>query len=95
MTDVDVGKLAELSRIAVSEAELMQLEKEIPEILRFVEQISEAGGEVSKSTGDHYNVFREDTHAHESGLYSQTLIDAMPHKTEEGYLKVRKIISQE
>ncbi len=95
MTDVDVAKLAELSRIAVSEEELAQLEKEIPEILHFVEQIAEAGGEPAKEVGGHYNIFREDGESHESGEYSDTLVDAMPQKTEDGYLKVRKIISHD
>lgn len=94
MIDVDVAKLAELSRIAINEEEMKELEKEIPEILSFVEQITEAGGEVKKETGDHYNVLREDTDPHETGLHTKEMLAAMP-KEKDGYLKVRKIISQD
>lgn len=94
MTDVDIAKLARLSRIAVSDEEMEELEKEVPEILAFVEQIAEAGGEVTKETGEHYNVMREDGEPHESGVHTDAMLDAMPD-TKNGYLKVRKIISQD
>ncbi len=95
MTDIDIRKLAKLSRIEVSDSEVEQLEKQIPEILSFVEQIQDAGGEVKKETGDHYNVFREDENPHESGVYSEDLIEAMPKHSEDGYLQVKKIIAQD
>jgi len=94
MTDVDVAKLALLSRIAVSDEELAELGREIPEILAFVEQISEAGGELTKDVGDHYNVMREDGEPHETGEYTEAMLAAMPN-TKDGYLQVRKIISQD
>ncbi|MAZ67601.1 hypothetical protein CL652_02425 [bacterium] len=94
MTDVDVTKLAKLSRIAVSDEEMKDLEKEVPEILAFVEQIAEAGGEVAKETGEHYNILREDTEPHESSAYTNEMLEAMPD-AKNGYLKVRKIISQD
>lgn len=94
MTDVDVAKLAQLSRIAVSDEEMSELEQEIPKILAFVDQIAQAGGETTKETGEHYNVMREDAEPHAPGAFSQELLDAMPD-TKDGYLKVRKIISQD
>lgn len=94
MTDVDVAKLAELSRIAMSDEEMKELEKEIPEILSFVEQIAEAGGEVKKETGEHYNIMREDGEPHETGLHTEEMLKAMPNE-KNGYLKVRKIIAQD
>jgi len=95
MIDVDIEKLASLSRIAISDDEKEQLKKEIPEILQFVEQVSEAGGEINKEVGEHYNVFREDAYPHESGVYTDALVEAMPQKTDSNYLKVRKIIQQD
>lgn len=92
---IDIEKLAGLSRIAITEPEKVQLEKELPEILAFVEQVNEAGGEVQKETGKHYNIFREDTDPHESGVYTDILVEAMPKKTDDKYLKVRKIIQQD
>lgn len=94
MADINVGKLAQLSRIAVSDKELKELEQEIPAILSFVEQIAEAGGEIEKETGAHYNVFRTDENPHETGEYSEELQREMP-STQDGFLKVRKIISQD
>lgn len=94
MTEVDVKKLATLSRIAVSDEELAQLEREIPEILTFVEQIQEAAVSLQKEVGPHYNVMREDDHVHESGEYSEELVASMP-ESKNGYLKVRKIINQD
>lgn len=92
--DVDVKHLAQLARIAVSDEELAQLEKEVPAILGFVEQIGEAGGEVQKEAGAHYNVLREDGDPHEPGAFTKELLDAMPD-TKDGYLKTRKIIQQD
>lgn len=94
MSDIDVAKLAELSRIAVSEEELHELEQEIPAILAFVEQIAAAGGDITKEVGGHYNVFREDADPHEKGIYAKELQREMPEK-QNGFLKVRKIISQD
>ena len=94
MTDVDVQKLAELSRIAISDDEVARLEKEIPDILHFVEQIQEAGAEPRKEVGALYNVLREDEHPHEPGMYTEDILKTMP-QSKDGYLKVRKIISQD
>ena len=61
MTDsVDIAALAKLARLEVSDAELKKLEKEIPDILHFVEQIQAAsvatGGE--PQTPPLHNVMR-------------------------------------
>lgn len=94
MTDIDVAKLARLSRIAVSDEELEELAREVPAILAFVEQIAQAGGTVSKDVGAHYNVLRDDAESHERGLYTKEMLRAMPN-TKDGYLRVRKVISQD
>lgn len=92
MTKVDVQKLAQLARIDVSAEELEELEKELPDILEFVEQIQKAGGKAEKETCSHYNVMREDGEPHDGSLYSDDLIAAMP-QSKNGYLKVKKIIN--
>lgn len=94
MTKVDVAKLANLARIAIPDEDIKKLEQEIPEILTFVEHINEAGGEVTKEAGEHYNVMREDTNAHESGKYTEDMVTSMPD-SKNGYLRVRKIITQD
>ncbi len=92
--NVDIKKLSALARVAVSESERAELEKEIPEILSFVDQIQSAGGEVKKETGRHYNIMREDGEPHESGAHTDEILAEMPD-TKDGYLKVRKIIQQD
>lgn len=95
MTDIDIRKLSALSRVAVTDEEVAALEREIPDILAFVDQIADAGGEAGHYIGDNYNVLREDAHPHETGVYTQELVDAMPSKTDDNYLRVRKIIAQD
>ncbi len=94
MTDVDIAKLAQLARIAIDTEEQKELERDIPAILAFVEQIQAAGGEVTKETGDHYNIFREDGEPHAPGAYTDEMLASMPNE-KDGYLRVRKIISQD
>ncbi|PCI30687.1 Asp-tRNA(Asn)/Glu-tRNA(Gln) amidotransferase GatCAB subunit C [Candidatus Kaiserbacteria bacterium] len=95
MTDVDIKKLAELSRLSIGDEELKQLEQEIPEILEFVDQIKDAKlAGTEKEVGEHYNIMREDGEPHETGKYTKDMIDAMPD-SKNGYLKVRKIIQQD
>ena len=92
--EVDIKKLADLARIDVSSDELKDLQKELPEILHFVEQVGEAGGSVEKKTGTHYNIMRDDADPHASDKYSDDLISAMP-ESENRYLKVKKVISND
>ena len=94
MTEVDIAKLAHLARIAVTDKEIEELEREIPEIIAFVDQITEAGGEITKETGDHYNILREDEDPHATGIHTKEMVDAMPD-SKDGYLRVRKIIAQD
>jgi aspartyl-tRNA(Asn)/glutamyl-tRNA(Gln) amidotransferase subunit C len=98
MTDVDVKKLAELARVEVSGEEMEALKKEIPAILSFVEQVQEAHGASTKALSKHRNIMREDAPtvggAHESGVFTKDMIEAMP-SSKDGYLKVRKIIQQD
>lgn len=91
MKKVDVQKLADLARIEVSSDELEELELELPVILDFVELVQESGATLEKKLGTHYNIYREDSEPHETGKYSERLIEAMP-QNKNGYLKVRKII---
>mgnify|MGYP002713273191 CR=1 FL=1 len=94
MTYVDIRKLAQLSRIAIGDDDIQSLEKDIPSILNFVEQISQANAELVKEPGVYYNVLREDSKPHESQKYTEELLKSMP-STKDGYLKVRKIIQQD
>ena len=95
-TKVDVRALAALARMEVGEAELEQLEKEIPSILEFVETIQAASvedfGEPKKASALR-NVMREDTEPHESGIYTEKLLAQAP-ATKDGRIVVKQVISR-
>lgn len=75
---VDVAALAKLARLEVSDEELAKLEKEIPSILAFVETIQRASvGAEHKGEGLR-NVMRADENPHESGIYTEKLLNAAP-----------------
>ena len=95
MIDVkEIEKLAELSRIEVSEEEKKELAKDFESILEYVSQINETvSAEEKKTVGELYNVMREDDKPHEGGIYTKELVKAFP-KSERNYLKVKKIIDQ-
>jgi len=90
---VDVRALAQLSRVELSDAEIAKLESEIPNILGFVETIQKA--DISKVVLDTSvrNVMRADDNAHESGIYTERLLEAAP--TREGNrIAVKQVISR-
>ncbi|MEK9201444.1 MAG: Asp-tRNA(Asn)/Glu-tRNA(Gln) amidotransferase subunit GatC [Patescibacteria group bacterium] len=95
ITKEEVKKLAQLSRMKVSDEELEQFAKEIDLILGYVEQIKQ----VSSSLDDKdvpsknmlKNVMREDTHPHESDAYTKEIVSEFPKKSG-NYLKVKNIL---
>jgi len=90
---VDVAALARLARLEVSDAELAKLEKEIPDILAFVETIRKADiSGVSVGKGLH-NVLRADGNPRESGEYTKRILDAAPAR-EGNRIAVKQVISR-
>lgn len=91
----EVEKLAELSRIEISEEEKETLAKEMESVLSYISEIQKVSSDISASDNmPLVNVTRDDKDPHESGLYTEALLKAMP-KNESGYLKVKKILDQE
>lgn len=90
---VDVRTLAQLARLEVSDEEVAKLEKEIPGILTFVEQIQKASAEAPAEDHSHRNVLREDTDPHESGLYTKRILDAAPAQ-EKDQVVVKQVLRQ-
>ncbi|MDO8510295.1 MAG: Asp-tRNA(Asn)/Glu-tRNA(Gln) amidotransferase subunit GatC [bacterium] len=89
----EIEALAELARIYLSEEEKATLAKEVEAILAYVEQIQKVK-EVSRGESDFSplrNVMREDGKPHESGAYTETLLEASP-KRHGNYVKVKKIL---
>lgn len=93
MTNVDIRALAKLSRLEVSDEEVERLEKEIPEIVSFVEVIQNAPVSGDENEVGLHNVMREDTNPHVGGTYSKRLLDAAP-ETKDGRFVVKQVISR-
>ncbi len=94
MTDkVDIAALARLARLEVSEAEMAKLEKEIPEILHFVETIQKAHTGKEAVAPALRNVMRADENPIESGTYTEKLLAAAPAR-EGDRIAVKQVISR-
>ena len=93
ITKEDIQKLAELSRIKLAPEEQEALRTQIDSILGYIDQIKKAAKvSVSKpEVGDLYNVMREDVNPHESGIFTEKILNSAPAR-EENYLKVKKIL---
>ena len=91
--NVDVRALAKLARLDISDEEVTKLEKELPNILSFVETIQKASAEASEVQSEHRNIMREDENPHESGLYTEKLLSAAPGR-EGDRLVVKQVLRQ-
>lgn len=91
----DVKKLAEMSRIDMSETELQAIANDFDAILAYVGQVQEASqiAPSSDKTKDLNitNVMRDDIVTNEAGFYSDKIIAEMPD-TEKNFLKVNQIL---
>ncbi|PCI29732.1 Asp-tRNA(Asn)/Glu-tRNA(Gln) amidotransferase GatCAB subunit C [Candidatus Wolfebacteria bacterium] len=91
----DVKKLSQLARISVSDSEVEELRTDISAILGYVDKLNEvreeAGSEHVRAYSDARTVMRDDTDAHEPGLYTDSLLAEAP-ATENGFYKVKKIL---
>ncbi|VAW19187.1 hypothetical protein MNBD_BACTEROID05-1045 [hydrothermal vent metagenome] len=88
----DVEKLAELSRIDISEKEKDMLIKDLDAILEYVSEVHEvAAGGGEPEAGKLRNVMREDENPHKSGEFTKEIMESAPN-TKDGYLKVKKIL---
>ena len=90
---MDIAALAKLARLEVSDAEITKLEKEIPDILAFVETIQKADVSTEAKTDGLRNVMRADENPIESGKYTKTLLDAAPAR-EGDRIAVKQVISR-
>ncbi|MDR3571009.1 MAG: Asp-tRNA(Asn)/Glu-tRNA(Gln) amidotransferase subunit GatC [Candidatus Pacebacteria bacterium] len=81
MTDgpkVDIKALADLARVEISDVEMAKLEKEIPDILKFVEQIQGVATDTKPVSPELRNVMRTDEHPHATGEYTERILKAAP-----------------
>lgn len=87
-----VKKLGELARIPLSDSEAKMLARDIESILEYVGEVDKVRKEKAEpQPGAVYNVLREDTTPHESGVYTENLLKEAPD-AQDGYIKVKKIL---
>lgn len=91
--NVDIRALAALARVDLSDAEITALEKDIPNILGFVDSIQ--GVDVTGVSSDTSlrNVMRADENPHEGGLYSEALLSAAPSRVGDR-ISVKQVITR-
>lgn len=87
-----IEKLASLSRVAMTSAEVDKMTTDIESILGYVSEIQKVSGDEPVPTvGALRNVMRDDVVTNQRGQYKEALVAAMP-RSENGYLKVKKIL---
>lgn len=93
ITTDDIKNLSVLARIAISEEEEIGLAKDLDAILSYVGEVSSVatGGDGMLSAGDLRNVMRSDDQVYQGGEFREAILANAP-RTEDGYLKVPKII---
>lgn len=91
ITFKDVEKLAELSRIELSEKEKESLARDMDKILEYVGQIQDVYSASKESFPGPKNVLREDDDFHESGIYKEKLLNSAPHRQGD-FIRVKKIL---
>lgn len=89
----EIKKLAELSRIEIGDKELDSINKDLSLILDYLSQVKEAGSKPGDPVAAQENVnqMRDDKDPHPPRLFTSDLTGLAP-KTEDNYIKVKKII---
>ncbi len=93
----EVLKLAELSRLQVSDEEVASLQKDISSILDYVGQVSAVEAGKTKEVPQNHNVMRDDVPYQAGAMLlgkREALLKAFPVR-ENGYNVVRKIIQKD
>lgn len=90
MNREEIIKLGNLSRLKLTDEEVDTFQAEIGSILEYVKQIETLDTTGLKSEFEQKNVMREDGEPHESGMYTERILNEAPDK-EENYIKVKQI----
>ena len=89
----DIQQLAILARVAVSPDEEEALAKDLDAVLAYVSEVSDiaTNADLVLRAGPLRNVMREDSDVYAGGGFTDAILANAP-KTEDGYLKVNKIL---
>jgi aspartyl-tRNA(Asn)/glutamyl-tRNA(Gln) amidotransferase subunit C len=88
-----IKKLANLARIELSPDESSKIEKDLGSILDYVSELKNAPTGDIINDKEHINIFRDDEKHHESGEYSESLLNESPKKND-GYFVVKQIMEE-
>lgn len=93
MQRTDIEHLATLARLQLTDEEITKYQKEMTDILGYVEQINTIAGDSSDTleSASVRNVLREDADAVPTDTYTDRLLAAAP-QTQDGFIKVQKIL---
>ena len=94
LTRKDIDNLANLARIALSEAEKDKLQQDMESILGYVGELQKAPGLTEEHFPKNYylrNVMRDDTEPFESGLNTEMILSQAP-KRKDDFFMVKKIL---
>ena len=94
ITRKDVDKLAEMSRIEMTDGEKDEIQKDLESILGYVSELQEVVAEeppVEDRIGMLKNVMREDEDPHVESTYTKEVVASAPN-SEGDYIKVKKIL---
>lgn len=93
----DIKKLADLSRIDMSETEMQEIAKSFDSILAYVGQVQElSNSNVQDDNGKSedfflHNVMREDIATNKAGEYTEAIMAEVP-EMQDGFIKVKQIL---
>jgi len=88
----DVKKLAQLSRIQLSDTEAEELGQSLDSILHYVEQVKQVSSDTDiEATYYSTNIIREDSNSNITAINREKLVNSAPRK-EGYYVKVKKIL---
>lgn len=93
----DINNLANLARIDIPEDQKEKVLKDFDAILAYVGKIQEVQADIDESTplpATLENVMRDDSNPHESGQFTDDILKVAP-ATENGYIKVKKILNND
>lgn len=89
----EVEHLAKLAKVGMTDGEKKELQKDLERILDYVSEIKEVVGDVPQELPSHRNVFREDVEPHETGKFTEDILNLSPAR-EGNYIKVKKVLEQ-
>lgn len=90
---IDITTLASLARLAISETEKQKLEKEVPNILAFIDTIQSAHVDHTPTNTALRNVLRDDVQPHDTAMFTDRIIAEAPESTN-NRIVVKQVVSR-